>query len=261
METKHSLPRAVAAPIAPCGSIEASRVASKEGWQRYWRDEHLPLRSFYDGGRSYDAIHDWISGREIRVFRTPGVDERVVGPVIEGVNELVCEIGLPDFLIDRRRNYSRASISMLDMVRAATGADGLLDGLMLKEIAAAQRWRDTARGGKPHAEIFIVDQHLAMGRENWGQAEFDGGYMIISVPLMRQRMLGFIRNIAKHEAGHLFGFDEHHDSSVDIPGYTKDNDCNMLFHAPSGSICGKCLDALKHFWKGLEEAAGARFLR
>jgi len=229
---------------------------SKENWQKHWLEEGRGVAA-----RASTPDYKWICGREIRVFRMPDVDEGVVGPVIDGVNELICDVGLPGFLIDRRRHYFGPHESAMQEVKAATRVDGFLDGKVLRAILVAEDWRDPSVGGKPHADIIITAQHIALGAENWGQSEFSGGYAIISVPGTRQRALGFIRNIAKHEAGHLFGFRGHHDDSDDIPGYAKDADCNMLWEAPSSNTCGRCMDALVNFWKGIEEGLGKRFRR
>jgi hypothetical protein len=180
--------------------------------------------------------------------------------VIEGINDLLIEAGLPDFLIDPRRHPLDPHEHAILALPAATRADGTLDGGRLRRLLLEAR----GNGGdmdSAHAHVIITALPLASGVENWGQAEFDGGYAIISLPGLRQRALGLVRNIAKHEAGHLLGFQEHHDTTPDIGGYAREQDCNMLFEAPSTTTCGKCLDALIHFWQGLEGSLGQRFRR
>lgn len=143
---------------------------------------------------------------------------------------------------------------------AATRADGRLDEHKLGSVLVAEHWRKPELGGHPHADILITDQHLVLGDENWGYGNYGQGFTAISVPGTRQDSVDFISNIAKHEAGHLFGFPEHHDNCRDIPGYTQVKDCLMFWQASTRQICERCSDAIKYFWKGIENKTGQRFV-
>jgi len=240
---------------------QEQRDFSKANWQRYWKEDGWVKEVVGKDGRTVGIFQNWIRGREIHVFRMPGVREEVVEAVILGINDMIREIRLLDFLIDKRRNYFGPHKSAVMQVRMAMTREGRLDEQGLAELIIAERWRNPLQGGRPHADVVITDQFLSLGYENWGQAKFDYGYVLIAVPGRRQKSLDFIRNVAKHEAGHLFGFREHHDSHPDIPGYESIDDCNMLWRASSYETCGKCLDAMVHVWKGIEEKYGEKFLK
>jgi hypothetical protein len=124
----------------------------------------------------------------------------------------------------------------------------------------AEKYRDPTFGGSPHADLIITGQHIILGDENWGQSEFDKGYIVMSLPGGRQNSVEFLRRIAKHEAGHLFGFNQHHDSE-DIPGYEEPPDCNMLWKASTSYTCEKCRDALVNIWRGIEGRTREIFLK
>jgi len=243
-------------------AIKAKRGKTdpKAAWQKYWREAFCLGKVHGKDGAEYDIFDNWISGREIRVFRMPGVDERAVKPIVLGVNDLIRELGLPDFLIDLRKNYFGPHESVIQQVQKATGSDRRLDAHELGYILLAEKYRDPAFGGSPHADLIITDQHIVLGNQNWGQSEFNKGYIVMSLPGERQGSSDFLRRLAKHEAGHLFGFNMHHDSE-DIAGYAEPADCNMLWRASTSSTCDKCKDALVNFWRGIEERTGEIFLR
>ncbi|MBI2558650.1 hypothetical protein HYW20_04975 [Candidatus Woesearchaeota archaeon] len=231
-----------------------NRNDSVEAWRNYWKNnDHVIRVQGADG--NYHPAYEWINGREIRVFRMPDVNERVAQYVIQGVNDIVNEVGL-----NLQIKYFGAHPTSIEQVKQATQPDGRLSGDTLSKILVVEYWRNPAQGGSPHADIVIVNQYIVLGNENWGQSEFNKGYSILAVPNRRQQSLDFIRNVAKHETGHLLGFQEHHDMSK-VNEYKEPRDCNMLWRSSTLYTCEKCLDALKYFWKGIEERTGKRFFK
>ncbi len=219
---------------------------NKDGWKNFWFDKATNSNK-----------PDWIHGKEVRVFCMPEVDERVVPYATKGVQDLIQQIGL-DFTV----NYYGSDATAVQQVKESTKEDGRIDGRTLSKILIDETWRNPQCGGKPHADVIITDKYLKLGDENWGQSEFHYGYIILALPNRRQRSLGFIRNVSKHEAGHLFGFYHHDDeNAIDIKGYKPVSDCNMLWQASTKDTCDKCVDALTYFWKGIEDRTGEKFFR
>ena len=212
-------------------------------------------------GKPCNAFENWVRGREVHVCRAPDVGDAVAAPVVAGINDIIRRTGLTDFMIDPERHYLGVDLRSMELAALATDGEGRLDGAALGKLLTAGAGRDLSRKGRPHADVLISGQSLALGSELWGQADFASGYIVISVPGSRQSDLEYIRSIARHEAGHLFGFRFHHEDSGETAGYGKADGCVMSRSATSPDICAMCLDALVHFWKGIEELHGEKFIK
>lgn len=114
--------------------------------------------------------------------------------------------------------------------------------------------------GKPHADLIIIDKYLTLGKENWGQSDFNVGGTIISVPGERQENTGFIRNVTKHEVGHLLGYVYHHDT-FHVTGYAEPGNCVMYWEASTDYLCPRCKDALTFHWESLQRKTGIKFFK
>lgn len=229
-----------------------SREQSSETWREYFLRPIKEVRIPGPNNESYDPTV-WVEGKEIRIFKMPGINKRVIPSVYTGLRDLITEVGL-----DFRINYFEDS-SVIKQVNQATNHNGL-DGDRLGEILAGEHWRIPKYGGKPHADIIIVDTPFSKNPQDWGQSQFVYGYMVLTLSGNRQNSLDFIRNITKHEAGHLLGFQEHHDSSL-VRDYGKVKDCNMNWQASTLYTCEKCLDAIRFFWKGMEARKRMKFFK
>lgn len=230
------------------------RDSSVDAWRDYWFNKNHKIQYRGIDGKFYPAS-DWIHGKEIRVFCMPEVNETTVPYVVGGIQDLIQQIGL-GFTI----KYYQRDTTAIQPVRQSIKEDERIDGYLLSSILIAETWRNPPYGGKPHADVIITDKFLTLGNEHWGQSEFSCGYMVLALPNKRQKSLDFIRNIAKHEAGHLFGFQEHH-NIIDVKGYNSAQDCNMNWQASTRFTCNKCADALTYFWKGIEHRTGEQFFR
>jgi len=156
------------------------RNDSVESWRNYWKNNDHRMRVYGADGKHHPA-YEWINGKEIRVFRMPDVNERVAQYVIQGVNDIVNEVGL-----NLQIKYFGAHPTSIEQVKQATQPDGKLSGDTLSKILVVEYWRNPAQGGSPHADIVIVNQYIVLGNENWGQSEFYKGYSILAVPNRRQ---------------------------------------------------------------------------
>lgn len=192
----------------------------------------------------------WTAGSEVRFFWEPGIREAAWKAAAVSVLELADIIGIK---FQSRVLWGPEPTAMSQLEAATSG--GTLDAEALRRIAA----NEPARIGTPHADVFLTTRPLKSGRENWGEGEFKSGCLVLSLPGERQASLSFLRQIAKHEASHLFGFFTHHDA-VEVAGYEEVAQCLMLWAAPTQQLCPKCFDGLRAFWRGVEAATGRRFL-
>jgi len=135
-------------------------------WRNKWSEDNHRCKAYGVDGKLYPAT-DWIKGKEVRVFKMPGISDLVVPYVIAGIEDQIKDIGL-DFTV----NYYGVDPSTVSQVRQATRSDGILDGARLASILVSEDWRNPLKGGVPHGDFIISDQYLQLGQENWGQSEF-----------------------------------------------------------------------------------------
>ncbi len=225
---------------------------SKEEWQRHWFDEGKRKIMISAGGKEYEG-GAWIHGKELRVFKCPHVDERVLYAAVNGINEMLEEIGLRTFIIDPAAHYYGNDSGMARMAMEASGHGGL-DYHALGDLLVTKRAADSEQYGV----VFITCRHFTEPH-NWGSSEYTKGILVMSLPGKRKENKPLIYRIAKHEAAHLLGFNEHHETRA-ISDYGDERVCLMNPQPPTRKLCGKERDALIRFWQGIEERTGERFL-
>lgn len=248
-------------------------LTSPQAWTAGWRERTFDNARF-NLSRQYDNSEPvkyfegwrWIEGKEIKIFTDGNVDERAVEPVIMGINELIDDLGL-----DLRVRYFpklASHPSVTKPIRLSTKGD-FIDAQKIGRYFMAETWRQPPY--KQHADVLITNKPLLVGGENFGQCEFSLGYMLISLTdgtnnpkddRNRQRpgMYDLVRRIAKHETGHLLGYQMHHEQTK-VAGYAEPKDCAMYWRASTDVFCDKCKDALLGFWEGLEKETGKKFLK
>ncbi len=237
----------------------ANRTDSPQAWKDYWFNKASPDNALHYRGMDEKlyGYEDWIDGREVRMSKMPGVPENVVLSVRHGIQDALDRVGL-NFDI----TYIGAHPSIIEQVREATKHDGTIDAGKLSKILIAESWRKPSEGGKPHADVLVLDKYLHGSQNDWGQSEFGMGYVFLSLPPNRQNSTGYLRNIAKHEGGHLFGYQAHHGwDDTNVRGYPNTPACNMTRSASTLDTCHKCTDAMTALWKGIEQRSGRRYLK
>ncbi|MFH1221807.1 MAG: hypothetical protein V1492_01845 [Candidatus Micrarchaeota archaeon] len=245
--------------MANCSDVKAKRRTKddrpmpKADWQRYWRQEHRyhSISVLGADGREYRAS-EAVKAKKIILNLKVGIDPSVVPVVMSGIREMITDIGVFGFTIVP--SVDHASVKLLE---AATTPDGRLDCYKLRELIVSEHVREPQLFG-PHADVIITDQRFMHGEtdrsEDWGFASFPYGLMVITIKDRRdldESALEFFKKMAKHETGHLLGFDEHHDSTS-ADGYRLTEKCVMLWEASTRVVCEKCLDGMKQFWRGFE---------
>jgi len=230
---------------------------SKEAWRQYFYEYNHEMTAVGRKGCAYNGS-DWIASKRVIVYPTPGTQEHV-GPVMHGMAELVDSLGL-DFSI-----VSCESGSIDDMVRLSSKKLKLRFNRLAEFLVS---WRFDRDDPSPHGVVVIVPHNLRgkcnsdntgpkLASDNTcGVGSFGAGYVVMSVPPGKTYD---VAQIAKHEAGHLLGLNPHHDR-YKVNGYA---DSNCVMHASSScsAMCGKCRDALWHFWKGIEDRTGKKYFK
>lgn len=253
-------------------------VGSPEGWRESWRvfSHFPPQHSMLRAGKvNYNVIIDgktyegwrWVEGKEIRVFTDGRVDERAVIPVVTGINELLNELNL-DLKVSYYKSYA-SHPSVTEPVKLSM-ENGFLDADKLFEYFVAEPWRSPPQGGQ-HADVLIANRPLKVGGENFGESVFYYGSSVLSLTdgtnnpkdkrnRQERYLYDLVRRIAKHEAGHLLGYDRHHET-VNVSGYAEPADCAMYWRCSTDVFCSKCKDALLGMWEGLEQKTGMSFFK
>ncbi|MBI4140415.1 hypothetical protein HY485_01115 [Candidatus Woesearchaeota archaeon] len=224
------------------------QTVRKDAWLRHFYQK--ALNDYLDQdplARQYNSAN-WIFGRQVRIARADGVNEAVVDPVARGIQDLLNDIGLDfsivDVGVDAQANR---------LIRYATKSDGRIDTDVLTQSIIAC-------GGRDFASVVLTPNYFTASDQDWGEGRFSRGTLLLALPHGRQNSLNFLRNITKHEAAHLFGYQLHHET-VTVPEYKQPKDCVMYWQASTQDLCDKCKDALKAFWHGIENNSGERFLK
>jgi len=252
--------------------------SSPAAWKRSWRDVDgyhnfsfgsSAIAKYTDNSDSVKRYEGWrwIEGKEIRLFTDGSVREEAVKPVVAGINELIDDLDL-DLKVNYYRKFSDHP-SVTEPIRLSM-ENGKLDGEKLGRYFMAETWRQPPNG-KQHADALVTNRILKVGGENFGQSTFSIGYIVMSLTDgtnnpkdKRDRqdpdMYNLVRKIAKHEAGHLLGYNKHHDF-CSVEGYDEPDDCLMYWRCSTDEICPKCKDALVGLWEGLEKKTGKKYFK
>lgn len=221
---------------------------TKEQWQSHFY--HFALQQYLkeDQFAKEHNSANWIFDRKVNIYHMQGVSEEAITQVALGIEDLLKELFLNFEIVHLGTNRRIANYVALSAVGARIDVEKLSERIVL------------AKKDKPESVVLIAPQYLSGGDEHWGYSTFTRGCSFIAVPSDRQKELDFLRRLAKHEAGHLFGYETHHDEN-NVIGYDQVKDCNMLWRASTADLCDKCKDAMIYFWKGIEDNAGEKFFK
>lgn len=181
----------------------------------------------------------WWAKREIRIFWEEGIDQSTAVVIKEAIQYVSKRIGLTDFDIRLFGSHP----SGIRQIKQAT-FDGKISDQRLFEICLTEDWRKIRQQG----DVFITRRLFGDNLDAWGSASFRYGTMIFALHNERQRNRKFLWKVAVHEACHLFGFFTHCET-FEVQQYAYDPACVMHYVCPSATICPKCLDWIKHWWR------------
>jgi len=233
---------------------------TRERWLYLWSTIGEPNPGTFAGynrlreevnGRDY-RYGEWVRGKEIRVFREPTVKAQCSLPVINGIYDMIKEVG-----VDLQVKYLGDHNSINPLIAESITSRGTLDDGKLGRKLISETYRDESAGGKQHADVILTSLRFDEDSSNWGVSRFSEGCMIMSLPLERQDNLRFIRNVSEHETGHLLGFHQHHDYWK-VEGYREPGYCVMYRSCSTPFLCNKDRDAMIYFWRALEKELGMK---
>lgn len=225
-----------------------TETTTKERWLNHFYYAALKKYLREDKFAKEHNYANWIFDRKVNIYNMQGVSEEAITQVALGIDDLLKELSLNFEINHLGTNRRIANYVALSAVGARIDVEKLGEKIVL------------AKKDKPESVVLIAPQYLSGGDEHRGYSTFTRGCSFIAVPSDRQKELDFLRRLAKHEAGHLFGYETHHDENKVI-GYGQVKDCNMLWRASTTSLCDKCKDAMIYFWKALEDSSGEKFFR
>jgi hypothetical protein len=193
-----------------------------------------------------------VRSKEIRVYGAPGVKPQLVSACAAGVKSLVDELGL-DFAVravplpeDARTDYQESAVTQNE-----------------RRFFDFDRFeaRRLAHRRQRYGEMLIsADPFLSPSFIN-GLAYFPAGLSVA----YGNPVVG--ATTARHETGHLLGYDRHDDSPWWILGYAEAwypeaRQTLMVFnHTASQALSPRARDALCCFWQGEEGRCHVRFFR
>jgi len=114
------------------------------------------------------------------------------------------------------------------------------------------------REDDPHADVLIVDVPIAESDWAFGMASFTSGVALIGPA-------GQNAHVAKHETGHLVGYMKHDSWPLFVFGYGGEGwpwerDTLMMLLSNNSQLSPRARDAIRAFWRRLEERTGNKHL-
>lgn len=200
-------------------------------------------------GRHRYASQWWLNG-EVRVFWEPSVSRQTVDLIVNAVDQRAREtVGLEfTFQLYGNDNSSAGQVS-------ESLVQGQLDPDKLFSLAALEPWRDQARGGRQHADIYITTKQFVGDPVSWAAASFKYGAMMFCLHGQRQRNSVFLRKVALHETNHLLGMYCHCDDYQNVAGLPYTPACNMHYSCSHANLCPKCRTHIECWWQGVQDEA------
>ena len=229
----------------------------------------IPLKHQGIDGRVYDST-DWMYGNEIWIHKMPDVEEQLAQDVTEGVEYVINRLGLK-FKI----KYVGSKNYMEEMVKKCTFEGGKFDISKMASMLIAHQSRDPKKGGSLHADIVITKKKFFGEEDADAMASYLEGLAIIGLKNLEEMILSLRQQgitllgdrimaqcAAQHETYHLLGYFMHHEDSK-VQSYPSMQYCNMnkSMNTAGPEICDKCLDAIKFYWKGIEDRTGKKFFK
>lgn len=226
-------------------------------WRLAWYYPLLSAKNFSSVRDSHGvrrAAWRWIFGKEIRIYATPDVSDRVLARITDGVQEMVDEsqLDMRVVVMPMPANVAQAYEASL-VTRTLWGEPRQclsFDGLASRLIEL--------RDGDPHADILLVNTPFTEAAWAQGMAMFSNGVAVMQADSATE-------HLGKHETCHLLGYMSHDSFPLYVIGYAGEGSPNrdtlMMLHSQSMNLSPRAADALHHFWRGVEQRSGKRFLK
>lgn len=225
-------------------------------WRALWRWHVLAIGQFGTIKDETGAAHSawrWAAARKIRIHALPGIKPAMVDEALNGVRAMVREIGL-DLEVSAEPLPEEVAEACRRSLLKQTVNGRLEDCLSFDGLAARLA---ALHKNQPCATVLLVDHPIA---ECWwahGMASFNQALV-----LLEKGTLSF--HLAKHETGHLLGYNWHDSLPLFVLGYPWEDwpwsrDTLMMLNGHNSDLSPRARDALTGFWAGLERKLNQRF--
>jgi hypothetical protein len=224
--------------------------SAKPLWTFAWR-HHLYSRYAFSAQKTQSGHTvpggTWPRSNVIHVYGMPGVHERAVSQVADGLRSLIQDFGLT-----------------LEVQKITTPPDAL------KSYAYARRGDsfdfdrfEASRlelRGEQYGEMVVVDRHFTDPSWAFGLSTFAPGLAVLQASVSTSAL-------GRHEGAHLLGYGMHDDYPFYVLGYREGlipfnrNTLMMLVPTSSDQLSGRARDALLCFWQGMEARDHQKYFR
>lgn len=222
-------------------------------WMEVWREElqDFPFKT--------DSVEtgEWRKSRKILVYPSGEISDEVLLAVAQGIESALDEFNL-DMDIRIMKNDDRID----ELISSSLGEEG---GVVLEKVAEGLR----KIFGKDNGFFIVMDKELEY-EPNWGETLKNWGVALIAATEYRRRNPNLMRRMARHEMGHLVGYQKHHEDFLKCmktvlseEGYSVEDDrmCIMHWECPSDEFCHICKGAISYLWEEMERKDGKQYLK
>lgn len=220
--------------------ILTGNFSSKKEWQNTWFSSGKSIGNTILSP-NHDGRYSWISNRKLVIHYSSEIPQRNVSLVRLGVESLLSDIGL-DFEIVEKPFDVFTNIRM----NSSLNDEGRMDVRKLSDSLLEKRMFDFSLGKLTNADLIVSERFFQKGGHGYGY--FSDGVAILTNQSQSPSKSSIL--LAKHEAGHLFGYCYHH-YKFKPKGYVHTEFCNMDGTYPILDNCNKCTEALVYFWRGI----------
>lgn len=194
----------------------------------------------------------WWLNSEVRVFWETTIPREAVDVIVRAVDQRIRETIGAAFTFTMLGNHE-SGISQIDTATQS----GNLDVDQLFTLALSEHWRDKARGGRQHADIYVTDKAFIDDDVSWAAASFNHGAQVYCLHGERHRDHSFLERVALHETGHLLGLYSHCNDYQNIAGLPYTPVCNMHYACTHAVLCAKCETQIAAWWQGVQDEVNA----
>jgi hypothetical protein len=204
--------------------------------------------------RAKGVFPHWIKTREIRIVWEEGIARATAIAVAEAIRERLEEVGLTGFSVQlwgTGWKEGRGRVLVSDYIAPALDQKGGVKYDKLFKLSYHESYRQV----RQHADIYITERPFEDDSVSWGAAMFEYGCSVLTLHGGRQRNRTFLKNVVRHEVGHLLGMPLHCDdvNVVDVDLLRYRPECNMHYSVPSADLCPKCLFFIHEWWNTIAQ--------
>ncbi len=188
-----------------------------------------------------------VKGQLIRFFVDSSIPEHqrkdYMDSACAGIKELIDELGL-----DFKYEFWGVESNTQEYIKNSLKDEKTVDPRKIAEQTEKERYKDPERGGIPHADVVITNKYLPQkrnGTRDDGWCDFSLSTIVLSYPYNPE----YIKKLAKHEAVHMLGCNDHHKDIRNPSLYPKEvSKCAGNPSIKTSYLCLQCYDVLVAIW-------------